>query len=196
MTFEPKESVDSIVIWWRALHPQDNGDRGDRAARAELRRAETLMDALMLPQTQWLLQAMRKTSLSAALDDNVILLAMVLAHVSSGTRPISFTQALGQTQDGKRPTDGNRQRLSTLRFGALMGAMSRDDLDARARALRRAVIMLKETPFDVRRFITDMLFFNDRTQRNWTYEYWQTFRSTGEDSTAASPSTDIETVSP
>ena len=183
------EAKDGIVTWWRALHPTDNGERGDRAGRAELRRAATLMDALVLPQTQWLLQATRKTGLSKSFDDGVILLAMVLAHVSPKTGAISFTQALGQTQDGKRPADGSRQRLSALRFGALMSAMSRDDLDGKARALRRAVIILKDTPFDVGRFIADMLVFNDKTLRNWTYEYWQTFRNAGDDSTVTSPST-------
>ncbi len=183
-----KDGVSAIVEWWLALHPKDNGPNdngpsdngrdGDRAARAQLRRADSVLAALVLPQTQFLLQKAHQNGLPRSKDDAVILLAIVLAHAKPGHPDRLFAQALGQTKDDVSPNgEEGRQRLSSLRFGALMQTMDGDDIHAKIRALRRSMLVLKDRSFNMKAFIGDILYFNDQTKRNWTYQYWQTWRT-------------------
>lgn len=182
-----QDAVEVIVRWWRALQPKENIHDGDRAGRAKLRRAETLMDALMLPQTQELLQSVH--NVDPTLRDNIpridtiTVLATLLAHVpnkNNEKKEAAFARVLGQTSDGLPPEkDKGGQRLSKLRFGALMQALNGEDKGAQIRALRRAMMILKTTPFDVRQFVRDILYLNEKTRRDWTYQYWQTWRDAG-----------------
>jgi CRISPR-associated protein Cse2 (CRISPR_cse2) len=185
-----QDAVAAILRWWKALKPGDNGHDGDRAGRAQLRRAETLMDALALAQTQALLQAVRKNGLSEHCDDAVIMLAMLLAHVTGERTNAKFAQVLGQTHEGQRPKQGEGgQRLSRLRFGALMQALGGSDKGAQIRSLRRTMMILKNTNFDVRQFAGDILHLNEKTRRDWTYQYWQTWRDPEADAAISSPET-------
>ena len=154
-----KTPVDKILSWHKALHSDDS-----RAARARLRRCDTLMDALSERETHLLLQQMRDTQLSPARDNKVIMLAVLLAHIKPrGSEP--FAKVLGS---------GGQTLMKPLRFNSLMQAMQGRDISTRLRSLRRAVMLIGDGGFNVEVFVKDILFFNDETARRWTYEYWQT----------------------
>jgi CRISPR system Cascade subunit CasB len=161
------DAVDVVMGWWLGLQE-------DRAARAQLRRCATLMDALDILQTHQLLKRIENRNL----HDPAITLAIILAHVDKNKDGgPSFANALGK--------DNGQKLLSNLRFGSLLQALVKreEDWSAVIRNLRRAIKIAKGQNFNVRRLVGDILFFNEQSQRDWTYDYWQT--ASDEDNAAA-----------
>jgi CRISPR type I-E-associated protein CasB/Cse2 len=180
------DAVGAIIKWWRELIPDPGEGKGDRAAAAQLRRCGTLMEALMIRQTHHLLQTVHRLGVKD--DNSVILLAILLAHVERvGGVPQPFARLAGKT---KGDAAEGPQRVSPQRFGVLLKALEDRDQEAAIRTLRRAFLILRKDPIDVRKFVGDVLFFTARTQRNWNYDYWQT--STEDD--AAAPADQSPTV--
>jgi CRISPR type I-E-associated protein CasB/Cse2 len=172
MDAEQNNATAAVLRWWRALH-LDIG--AARAARARLRRCSGAFDALLLEETHNLIKAARSAGAAARRDDErrLLVLAITLPGVENQSK-LSFARALGQTSDGRIPTGDERPRLSPARFGALTRAAHARDWDRFARALRRAILILDKTPFDVARLIDDVLFMNSSTLQRWTYDFWQT----------------------
>jgi CRISPR type I-E-associated protein CasB/Cse2 len=106
------------------------------------------------------------------------LLAATLPRVRPPSRGgIHFARALGEKEGGGYPNreNGERPRLSEMRFGTLMRALDAgDDTDRALRALRRVLPMLDDAPFDVGSFVRDLIFLSDETRRRWVFDYWQT----------------------
>jgi CRISPR type I-E-associated protein CasB/Cse2 len=172
MDAEQNNATTAVLRWWRALHI-DIG--AARAARARLRRCSGAFDALLLEETHNLIKAARSAGAATGRDveRRLLVLATTLPLVEYQSK-ISLARALGQTSDGRIPTGDERPRLSSARFGALTRAAHARDWDRFARALRRAILILGETPFDVARLIDDVLFMNRGTLQRWTYDFWQT----------------------
>ena len=174
---DPTE-IENVIGWWRALHPDPEnprGNPGNRGARARLRRCASVLDALLEPETHALIALVYRSS--RRIDDRLAILAVTLAQIRPTPRGVSlprFAEALGFTAKGQRSTDESRPRLSRTRFGALLRA-SRNPDDF-ARALRRAITILREAQFDVYAFIRDILAFDDKIGRDWTFEYYGTKR--------------------
>lgn len=175
--------ADTVVEkWWKPLHSH----HGDRGARARLKRCESVLDALLEPETHRLIACVYEEG-SHAPQQRLAVLSLILARIENTDRRFSFADALGRSaRDGDIPKNKeDRPRLSPMRFSALLragGALLKagadtDELDRFARALRRALAILDDTPFDVRRFIGDVLFFNDQTRQQWTFEYYHTRRA-------------------
>ncbi len=165
------EAVGAILTWWRTLIPDRDDRKGDRAAAAQLRRCAQLLDALRIQQTHRLLQAVHNTGLKNK-DDDVILLAVLLSHVEGADGiPRRFARLAGEAKGGS--ADGP-QYVSPQRFSAILMALESKDYEAAIRTLRRALMMLRKETIDTRKFVSDILFFNDTTQRRWNYDYWQT----------------------
>lgn len=205
-------SLGSIVGRWSLnLHPSEDGDegeprRGDRAARARLRRAATVAEALMLAETVQLVDALSRADegwlsdrITRALypsrrrtggpgDGGVIeavgCVAALLAEAPPAKRveqPPMLATLLGQTTEGKRPGEGERARLSMLRFTRVMRA---DDWDDRLREMRRALALTKRVAFDVPGFARDLLRWDDerigeQIRQRWIFAYHQQY-SAGE----------------
>ena len=171
------DQIANIVVenWWKPLH----SEHGDRGARARLKRCKSVLDALLEPETHKLIAKVHKTGYAS--ETNLAVLALALARIKPAEKPAhfpNFATVLGHTRDGKIPDDNNRARLSSLRFSALLRAGADADKDRFVQALRRALAILDATPFNVRRFVCDVLFFNDQTTRqNWTFEYYHTPRA-------------------
>lgn len=168
--------VTAVADWWQSLH----SEHGDRGARARLKRCDSVLDALLEPETHSLISRVHeKATASHAPDQKLAVLALVLARVKrvkpSEKAPRTFADTLGLTRDGKIPKGDARPRLSPMRFSVLLRAG--EDADMFARALRRALAIQGDTPFNVRRFISDVLFFDDQARQRWTFEYYHTRRT-------------------
>lgn len=165
-------TVNAVVNWWKLLH----ADHGDRGARARLKRCESVFDALLEPETHKLIAGVHENGYVS--EKNLAVLALTLARVKPSeklARFPNFATVLGHTQEDKIPTGDARPRLSSMRFSALLRAGA--DKDRFAQALRRALAILGDKPFNVRRFVRDILFFNDQTRQQWTFEYYHTRRA-------------------
>lgn len=184
MAAEPDEAVNAVVAWWFWLQPGADVPAGaetrlrretgeSRTARARLRRAASLFDALLLAETQALIRRVHATGENRA-DLKFVALAVMLAHVGT-TSNIPFATALGLGPDGRSPDPkkDERPRLSPARFATLMRAAHDRDWERFARTARRAFAII-DLPFDIYGFIRDVLHLNDRTLQRWTYQYWQT----------------------
>lgn len=160
-------AITAVRNWHRDLVGSPDGKNdGNRAARARLRRCDTVLETVMEPSTHSLLQALHKAGLDGTLDDRACVLAAVLARVDAKS---GSAATLARILGGEQQTV-----MSPLRFNALMQAMQRGDPGIRLRALRRAVMLAQKAgPFSVKRFAGDILFWSDETARRWAYDYWQ-----------------------
>ena len=192
MASDPRPVVFAVLKWRRALHSETGAAR---AASARLRRAASVLDALMLEETLALIKAVRHAEPRAPSGDfeqRLVVLAMTLAHIETDAKT-PLARALGQSAVGRSPAGDERPRLSPARFGALVRSARARDWAGFARALRRALAILGDAPIDVAGLIRDVLFLNDATLRRWTYDYWQT-RAPSDDETSQSASNEMETA--
>lgn len=170
----------AVASWWRALHPDDEGSRGDRAAAARLRRAGSLFEVMVEAEAIRLYgracDALGRTRLSESEAVGIAIVAGVLAAAKPAAKPdyTSFATMLGRTAEGRRPGENERALLSPLRFAALIRAA---DPEERLRHLRRAVVLARGKNFDVPRFADDVLRWSDETRQRWIFEYHQQGRA-------------------
>jgi CRISPR type I-E-associated protein CasB/Cse2 len=193
MASDPQSVVVAVLKWRRTLQSETGAAR---AASARLRRASSVLDALMLEETLALIKAVRHAEPRAPSGDfeqRLVVLAMTLAHIETDAKT-PLARALGQTAVGRSPAGDERPRLSPARFGALVRSARARDWAGFARALRRALAILGNAPIDVASLIRDVLFLNDATLRRWTYDYWQT-RAPGDDEPSQSASNEMEPAS-
>ena len=176
-------SLLNAVESWRQWLQSDHGDRG---TRARLKRCESAFDALLEPETHRLIASVHGNYVP---EQKLAILALVLARVENTANYPTFADALGRTREGTIPTGDARPRLSPMRFSTLLRAS--EDADEFARALRRALAILGDARFNVRRFIGDILFFNDQTRRDWTFEYYHTRRADTAENTQSQEETQL-----
>jgi CRISPR system Cascade subunit CasB len=193
MTDEGRKQLRSdIVSWWRRLLPDEEGRRGDRAAAARLRRAESLFEIMAEGEAIRLYRVTCETLGRKQLSESEAAGIAIVAGVMASVRPkgtadyTPFATMLGRTPDGKLPGSGQRAQFSPLRFAALVRA---EDANERLRHLRRAVALIRGKSFDVGRFAEDMLWWNDERRRRWIFEYHQQGRAAPTD-----PDSDTETI--
>jgi CRISPR type I-E-associated protein CasB/Cse2 len=165
-----------VLKWWRGLHPTEaNRGNADRAGRARLRRAGSVIDIQMEEAFQDLVMRLRSADIDVGPRQGaeLAICAAILAELPpGGDASGSFARALGQ-RDG----DADSPRLSVLRFNALIKALEYGEPDDRLRALRRAAGFLEglgETAAN--RLVRDLLAFNDQTRVSWVYAYFETTR--------------------
>lgn len=145
--------------WWVACIAADTGPA--RRARAQLRRAGSVADALGVGATHELYRYLAAVGfdLRGRRDgpDRLALIAVVLGQV---TDDVSATIA---QQFGT----GDPKVLSSLRFEALVRTKEPRQL---MRPLARAVRIIKGGA-NVRRLAADLYWWNDSTRTNWCFEY-------------------------
>ncbi|MVA25248.1 type I-E CRISPR-associated protein Cse2/CasB [Agrobacterium vitis] len=176
-THDPGLEVQAIMTWWRSLYPDDQTKRrGNAGARAALRRADSPFQALLLPACHDLFRLLRDRGVSPGRlsDAHLKRIAMAAALIcecpGTVTGPKSFASAMGNASEGERA------RLSPLRFQGLMATMDRADGAEQMTALRRALAHVKDAPFNVRGLVRDMLWFSNQTRIDWTFDYYGTRR--------------------
>src|SRR6266404_5254892 len=173
MAAERHAAIGAAMAWWSRLRQEEGS-----ASSARLRHCGSVFDALLQPETQDLIRAVRSAGgdlLAGDIDHRLAVLAISLVHVETASH-VPLAEALGRTADGLKPTpNGNdRQRLSPIRFGSLLRYAHAQDWDGFVRSLRRALAIVRNPSFSVPAFVADMLFFGDRVLERWTYQYWQT----------------------
>lgn len=173
MEYASSQATGAVISWWKKLH----SDHGDKGARARLKRCDCVLDALLEPETHRLIAHVRG-DIPDKETQYLAVLAIVLAQVKPSEtgrgNQHSFPEVLGRTGDGAIPTGDARRRLSPMRFSTLLRAGN--DPDRFIQVLRRTVAIMGGTSFDVRRFVQDVLTFNDGTRQRWTFDYYHTRR--------------------
>ena len=145
--------------WWDTCIAAETG--GARRARAELRRAASIADALGISATHEL----NRRLVGAGHDlrqrrdgpDRLALIAVALAQVAHDRRETA-AQRLGA---------GEPKTLSGLRFNALIRAKEPRRL---MRPLVRALQVAKGAA-NVRRLAADLYWWNDKTRTDWCFDY-------------------------
>lgn len=145
---------DLLLRWWQGL---DN----DRGGRAALRRAPDITAVVMLPAYQQLHRRLRAAGWPAdtGRNDHLAAAAGLLAHVKQH-QPQALPVAMSQR-------DGNKPRVSPLRFSRLLES---PDIDALFAGLRRALPLLQHQA-DVLALATDVVNWGDAVKKRWAYGY-------------------------
>lgn len=145
--------------WWNNCIAAETG--GARRARAELRRAAGVTDALGVSATHELNRRLVRAGhdLRQRRDgpDRLALIAVSLAHVREDLGA-AVAQRFGA---------GDPKALSSLRFNALIRAKEPRRL---MRPLVRALQVAKGSA-NVRRLASDLFWWNDKTRANWCFDY-------------------------
>ena len=146
--------------WWRGLVPADDGTKPaqgwQRAVLARLRRATTHLDVMTEPYALRLFQQLPRY------PDRVAVLAAVLAGVrKNDRRPI--TRVLGR----ESLDNAESAMLSESRFRRLLQTPDSELLDPMRRLVR-----LAKGEVDVRHLARAILYWGDRTKKQWVFEYY------------------------
>jgi CRISPR system Cascade subunit CasB len=167
MRLEREQRAGAIGRWWYGLQPRVEKGRtipGDRAALARLRRADTVMQASMIPATLGLC-----ARLGAAPDEvgTVALIAAILAHVREDGDE-RFAHQIGGRADDER-------LISSLRFQRLIEAT---EPDAQLTAFRRAIAQARRRA-RISDLAESLLDWNhpghsDQRRQRWLYDYYHT----------------------
>lgn len=168
----PAPSVsERAVLWWQQwCGPQAN----DPAMRARLRRCRSTVEAIREPAALALsrrIGGMREGATDAWLD-RTLDLARVLAHVreDDDSRPMrvvgwkSFPGIKGVTD----ATAAERPQLSEVRFRRLIETPAGEPL---VTAFVRLIRVLGGR-INVRQVASDFLYWNDRTKKQWAFDYY------------------------
>jgi CRISPR system Cascade subunit CasB len=160
------ESIRKIVrAWWKRLMSSSDGSK--RAARAELRRCTTPLDALAIHDTLDLYRQLRAVH-GWVKPDRVAILAVVLAQLKEASQePIA--KALGRKIFG----DKDSAVMSEARFRRLLQADDDELLDQ----FRRAIRLLKNEANPESIALT-ILNWGDETRRRFIFDYYRVFPDT------------------
>ena len=149
----------ACMDWWANCIAAETG--AARRARAELRRAASVTDALAVAATHDLHRRLVHTGydLRKRRDgpDRLALIAVALAQLTENTGATA-AQRFGQ---------GEPKALSELRFNSLIRARSPRQL---LRPLPRALRLLKGSA-NVHRLAADLYWWSDTTRTSWCFDY-------------------------
>ncbi|TAN45749.1 MAG: type I-E CRISPR-associated protein Cse2/CasB [Rhodospirillales bacterium] len=150
--------------WWRTLVPERKEDSTDkqrlikRGALAQLRHSGNAAEMMFIPEFRLLCNMLGSNPENLNKSFHV---ARLLAHVRENAYQ-KVARALGPQADGKGP------RMSEARFRRLLQARDQEDIDKR---LTRAIKML-EGKVDVADLANAVWWWNDRTRRDWAFQYF------------------------
>ena len=146
--------------WWLRAIAADTGHT--RKTRAELRRADTPLTALVVSAVHDLNRALKDAGhgLHHRADgpDRLALIAVALAHVKDG-RGAAAARRFGA---------GDPPPLSSIRFNTLIRTEAPRDL---IRPLVRALKII-DGRTDARKLTRDLYWWNERVRTGWCFDYY------------------------
>ena len=157
---EGDESSGLLISWWEALDQ-------DRGERANLRRAASPSEVAFGPALHRLLGRLSGKGYPVGTDGTVAVAAVagLAAHVKSHIGGASIAQ---QMATPKSPGAG--ARVSGLRFRRLLAVSDRDELYP----LLLRVVRLLDGHVNLVSLANAAFWWNDRTKRDWAYDYYAT----------------------
>lgn len=156
MNSEDMKAMTEILVKWRSeLHEPHR-----RGARAELRRAKTIMDVIMTPTYQRLCTRLNEElkSFNEKDKERLAFIAGLLSHI----------REVSKHKIAKNMSIGSPSCVSELRFRRLLQHERDDRFYA---AMIRIIRMLKYTA-NVYDLIESMYYWNDNKKKNWAYAYF------------------------
>lgn len=159
---ETNESTGKIaLVWWKKLVSSDGAKR---AARAQLRRCTTPLEALAIHETLDLFRQLKAAG-GWVNADRVAIVAVVLAQLKGGSsEPVA--RALGRKTFG----DKDSAVLSEARFRRLLQADDDELMDQ----FRRAIRLLKNEANPESIALT-ILNWGDETRKRFIFDYYRVF---------------------
>lgn len=159
---ETNDSIGKIALaWWKKLVSSDGTKR---AARAQLRRCTTPLEALAIHETLDLYRQL-KTTHGWVNADRVAIVAVVLAQLKDGSSE-PLAKALGRKTFG----DKDSAVLSDARFRRLLQADDDELMDQ----FRRAIRLLKSEANPESIALT-ILNWGDETRKRFIFDYYHVF---------------------
>ena len=147
--------------WWVE---RNSGSSRDRAAMARLRRASTVLEVLQVQEALWLVRKMPNSQL----QERATVLAGVLACVREDEPERKIARAIG-----RETMEDDTARMSESRFRRLLQSDDRsfnEFLDA-----MRRLVQLANGKVNVKDLSRSILYWNDRTKKEWIFEYYRVF---------------------
>jgi CRISPR system Cascade subunit CasB len=153
--------------WWQSLQSGPGNSSGDRAALARLRRETDIVAAMADEAVLDLYRTLGLGNNPSEVErwlPRVAVIALVLAHVREDTANGSAVRAVGRT----RFDCPNSAAMKPLRFRRLLACRDDEDL---VRQMRR-MVMLAGRRIDVGDLAGSLLFWNEKIQARWAFEYF------------------------
>lgn len=144
----------ALFRWWEGLESH-------REDRAQLRRASSLTAVTLTPGFQRFYRFLLTNSLpelkAEGHRDKLAAIAAVLAHIKKGDER-SFPASM---------RDGDKQKVSELRFRRLLESPAIDDLFV---GLRRTLPLVGHAA-DPNKLADDIWYWGDKKRKDWAYAY-------------------------
>ncbi len=150
------ESYSILVKWWQELE-------NDRGSRASLRRAKNSTEVVFSPTYHRLLNQLQQK------DYTVYREALaVAAGLASHVKDVALDKNLAQQMAAS--TDGDRARVSGLRFRRLLAINQREELYP----VMIRVIRLLKGEVNLVSLAHSVYWWNEKIHREWAYDYYET----------------------
>lgn len=162
LTLTPDSPEGKSILRWL-----DYLDEYDKGGRAQLRRASSVLDAVMCPAAHRLRRQLEELSPGVFGDQQFDRLAMACALIAQLKQPtgrLAMPQAMSE-----RTAGSDRNPVSELRFRRLLDA---HDDDALFTGLRRILPLIDGLVSPVL-LARDVIFWGDRTKRIWAQGYYR-----------------------
>ncbi|MBN9476969.1 MAG: type I-E CRISPR-associated protein Cse2/CasB [Bordetella sp. SCN 67-23] len=142
-------------------------DEHDKGGRAQLRRASSVLDAIMCPAVHRLRQELNGLEPGAFDDwrgDRLAMACALMAHMKQPAGRFAMPLAMSERTPGS-----DRNAVSELRFRRLLDAHNDEALFT---GLRRILPLIEGLVCPIQ-LTRDVVFWGDKVKRDWAYGYYR-----------------------
>ncbi|TXH72828.1 MAG: type I-E CRISPR-associated protein Cse2/CasB [Thiothrix sp.] len=161
---EESELGKALTQWWKQLHGKEEFEgKPQTADRAELSRAQTLADVILLPSFQRSCMRFKPFFKAEDWDKSIERLAMILSLLARVRETTSEALPLQMAS----PSKGEKPVVSELRFRRLI-QRDRDELYG---AMIRILQKLGRKA-NIHALANDTYYWGDKVKREWAFSYF------------------------